>query len=50
MIMSLANIKSGGKFGVFDGGCQGLVTAAILDRIQGQGTVWNLFLRGSPQK
>nr|SVE83800.1 EOG090X0AAB [Daphnia pulex] len=50
MIMSLANIKSNGKFGVFDGGCQGLVTAAILDRIQGHGTVWNLFLKGTPQK
>ncbi|KZS11455.1 tRNA- -methyltransferase non-catalytic subunit TRM6 [Daphnia magna] len=50
MIMSLANIKSNGKFGVFDGGCQGLVTAAILDRIQGFGTVWNLCLKGTPQK
>nr|SVE94393.1 EOG090X0AAB [Simocephalus serrulatus] len=50
MIMSLANVKSNGKYGIFDGGCQGLITAAMLDRIQGMGTVWNLFLKGTPQK
>lgn len=48
--MSLANVKSNGKYGIFDGGCQGLITAAMLDRIQGMGTVWNLFLKGTPQK
>lgn len=43
MILSWANIKSNGVYGVFDGGCQGLITAAVLDRLQGQGTVWNFF-------
>ena len=50
MIMSLANIKSHGKYGIFDGGCQGLITAAMLDRIQGLGVIWNLYIRGTPQK
>lgn len=50
MIMSLANVKSGGHYGIFDGGCQGLITAAMLDRIQGQGVVWNLYFKGQPQK
>ena len=50
MIMSLANIKSRGKYGIFDGGCQGLITAAMLDRIQGLGVIWNLYIRGTPQK
>lgn len=50
MIMSLANVKSHGKYGVFDGGCQGLITAAMLDRIQGLGTVWNLCVKGTVQK
>ena len=48
--MSLANITAGGKYGILDGGCQGLITAAILDRIQGDGTVWNLYSKGQPQK
>nr|SVE69954.1 EOG090X0AAB [Eubosmina coregoni] len=50
MIMSLANIKCDGRYGVFDGGCQGMITASILDRMQGQGTVWNLYLKGAQQK
>lgn len=50
MIISLANVKCHGSYGVFDGGCQGLITAAMLDRIQGLGVVWNLFLKGTPQK
>lgn len=50
MIMSLANIKSEGKYGVFDDGCQGMITASILDRMQGEGKVFNLFLKGVPQK
>jgi len=50
MIMSLANVKCEGKYGVFDDGCQGMITASILDRMQGQGQVFNLFLKGAPQK
>ena len=50
MIMSLANVKCEGKYGVFDEGCQGMITASILDRMQGQGKVFNLCFNGSPQK
>jgi hypothetical protein len=49
MIMSLANVKCEGKYGVFDDGCQGMITASILDRMQGQGQVFNLFLKGAPK-
>ncbi len=49
-MMTLANIKAGGRYAVLDGGCGGLVLAAILDRIQGDGLVWNLYAKGKPQK
>jgi len=49
VMLSMANIKCGGSYGVLDGGCQGIISAAILDRIQGQGVVWNLTTNGKPQ-
>jgi len=49
VILSMANIKCGGSYGILDGGCQGIISAAILDRIQGQGNLFNLCTKGRPQ-
>ena len=44
------DFRSGGSYAIIDGGCQGLITAAMLDRMQGNGIVWNVYSKGQWQK
>ena len=48
-LLNQANVRSGGRYLVYEAGCQGLVVAAALERAGRGGRVVHLFQTGSPQ-
>ncbi len=50
-LLNNANLRSGGRYMVYEAGCQGLVVAAALERVggDGEGRVVHLFQTGNPQ-
>jgi len=49
-ILNNANVRSGGKYLVYETGCQGIIVASVLERLGGNaGKLVHIYQTGSPQ-
>ena len=48
-ILNNSNVRSGGKYLVYETGCQGMIVASVLERLGNAGKLVHIYQTGSPQ-